>query len=74
MARPDPTKYFGVKPDPATKSCDWCESKAHVAYEIFKTKKSEKLGVGTAQYLYACANAKHEALARENSRAPEAEK
>lgn len=70
----DSTEFLGVKPDPSTKVCDWCGEQAHAAYEIFKTKKSEKLGIGTAQYLFSCNNPEHEALARENSRAPRAEK
>jgi hypothetical protein len=59
MAKPN---YFGVPPDPSTRTCEWCEATAVACFEIYHPRKK----VGTA--IYVCGCGRHEQLARESAR------
>lgn len=60
--------YFPEAADPAERRCEWCGEMAERAYEVFKTAKQIRQGIGTGQFLYCCP--RHVRLGKEASKAP----
>jgi hypothetical protein len=49
--------FPGEAAPPETKDCEWCDSKATSSHELWRNRKK----MGTALFLYACDNHRHQA-------------